>query len=406
MAVNVRRVVILAAATALLAVAPAAAQTSPAHTLLWAVGDAQSTDVNVQNAVANLIQGEPPAHFLMLGDLNNGGTAAEYASLYDPSYGRFKTITSPTIGNHDWDKRAQGYDAYWGPGVQQPGGGHWYSFDIGGWHLISLSSMEDKAPSSPQMAWLRQDLAAHPGTCTLAYTHYPRYSAGPQFNTISLEPEWAALAGHATLFLSGHAHNYQRLYPVRGITQFVVGTGGGPFGNTDDYDPRLAAKTDQTYGALRIELGVGGARLRFVSTSGQTIDESDVGCTPGTPAPAIVTTGRPAQGTRYPALRTLNGRVDNALRIRLGIVRREGSRCRAFDGERFRGASCATKRTFPLATDALTGPGFPGAGATRWRYKLPGGAALPSGAYRVTVSARSIDQTVATRATRFTVGRR
>lgn len=406
MPVNPRRLVLAAAAALLVAAAPAAAQTPPPHTVVWAVGDAQATDVNVQNGVASLIQSDPPARFLMLGDLNNGGTAAEYANLYDPSYGRFKAITSPTIGNHDWDKRAEGYDAYWGPGVQQPGGGHWYSFDLGGWHLISLSSMEDKTPSSPQVAWLRQDLAAHPGTCTLAYTHYPRYSAGPQFNVISLEPEWATLAHHATLFLSGHAHNYQRHHPVRGITQFVVGTGGGPLGNTDDFDPRLAAKTDRTYGALRIELGVGGARLRFVSTSGETIDESDVSCIPATPTPAVITTGRPAEGKRYPALRTLNGRVDNALRIRLGIVRRVGKRCEAFDGERFRGASCATKSTFALAAGALKGPGFPGAGTTRWKYKLPGGEGLPDGAYRLTVSARSIDETVATSATRFTVGRR
>ncbi len=194
---------IAALAAALLATTTATAQTPPPHTLLWAVGDAQSPDVNVQDQVANLIAGEPPARLLLLGDLTNGGTAAEYASLYGPSYGRFAAITSPTIGNHDWNKRAEGYDAYWGPGVQQPGGGHWYSFDLGGWHVVSLSSMEDTGTNSAQVAWLRQDLAARTGTCTLAFTHYPRYSAGPQFNTLKLEPLWGTLRNHATLFLSG-----------------------------------------------------------------------------------------------------------------------------------------------------------------------------------------------------------
>lgn len=393
----------LVATLALLAAVPAAAAAQTPHTLLWAVGDAQSTDVNTQNAVASLIGSDPPQRLLFLGDLNNGGTAAEYANLYDPSYGRFKGITSPTIGNHDWDKRAEGYDAHWGPGVQQPGGGHWYSFDLGGWHLISLSSMEDRSATSPQVAWLRQDLAAHPGTCTLAFTHYPRYSAGPQWSTLALEPIWATLANHSVLFLSGHAHNYQRHHPVRGITQFVVGTGGGPFGNTDDFDPRLAAKDDHDFGALRIELNTGGARLRFVTPTGQTIDESDVTCKPSTPTPAVATTTRPATGKRYPALRTLSGKVDNAQRLRLTIVRRVGKRCQAFDGTTFVSAGCATKRSFELETGE-TPPSFPGAGTTRWRFKPPGG--LPDGSYRLDVRARAIDDTVAVSTTRFTVGRR
>src|SRR6201999_3646518 len=114
----------VALVAALIAAATAAGQPAPPRTVVWAVGDAQSPDVSVQNQVADLIGREPPARLLFLGDLTNGGTAAEYASLYEPSYGRFKAITSPTIGNHDWRERVEGYDAYWGPGVQQPGGGH------------------------------------------------------------------------------------------------------------------------------------------------------------------------------------------------------------------------------------------------------------------------------------------
>jgi hypothetical protein len=403
----VRRLVrlpVLTAVAALVAATGASAQPAP-HTLLWAVGDAQSPDVNVQNAVANLIQSEQPARLLMLGDLTDGGTAEEYANLYEPSYGRFKALTSPTIGNHDWNRREAGYDAYWGPGVQQPGGGHWYSFDLGGWHLISLSSMEDKTPASPQLAWLRQDLAAHSGTCTLAFTHYPRYSAGPQFNTISLEPFWATLKDHAVLFLSGHAHNYQRLLPVRGITQLVVGTGGGALGNTDDYDPRLAAKNDHVRGALRIELGIGGARLRFVDVNGATLDESDVRCRPATPTPASVRTARPLPRKRYPLLEQLYGRVDNAERIRLTLLRRVGSRCLAFDGERFLPRSCRTRLSFPL-DDEVTPPAFPGAGTLRWRWRVPAGASLPSGRYRLDVRVRALDNSVKVSSTRFDVGRR
>jgi hypothetical protein len=383
--------------------ANAAAQPPP-HNLLWAVGDAQSPDVNVQDRVAGLIQSDPPERLLLLGDLTDGGTAAEYTNLYDPSYGRFKTITSPTIGNHDWDRRAQGYDAYWGPSVQQPTGGHWYSFNVGGWHFVNLSSMEDRTATSPQLAWLRADLAARRGSCTIAYTHFPRYSAGPQFNSTSLEPAWAALKGHAVAFLSGHAHNYQRHFPVRGITQFVVGTGGGTLGNTDDFDPRLAAKDDHDHGALRIELNDGGARLRFVNDAGTTIDESDLGCVPATPTPVKATPLRPKSRVRYSVMRKLYGNVDNAQRLRLTVLRRVGSSCSAFDGTTFRSRACSTKLSFPL-TD-VTPPSFPGVGTTRWRWRVPGGASLAPGSYRIDVRVRALDDSLAVRSTRFSVGRR
>lgn len=396
---------VIASGAALLTSSAAAAQTTPPRPVLWAVGDAQSPDVAVQNQVADLIGSEPPERLLFLGDLTNGGTAAEYATLYGPSYGRFKAITAPTIGNHDWAKRAEGYDAYWGPGVQQPGGGHWYSFDLGGWHVVSLSSMEDASTSSAQLAWLRQDLAARGGTCTLAFAHHPRYSAGPQFNTLRLEPLWGALRNRATLFLSGHAHNYQRLLPIRGITQFVVGTGGGALGNTDDWDPRLAAKTDRVRGALRVELAPASALLRFVDVNGTTVDESRVDCQPAQPIPASARTTRPLARTRYPRLKQLSGRVDNAERIRLTVLRRVGSRCQAFDGRHFRSRSCRTRLSFPL-TDAIDADRFPRMGTTRWRWRVPGGASLPPGDYRLDVRVRAIDDSVAVRSTRFAVGRR
>ena len=75
-----------------------------------------------------------------LGDVYESGTAAEFANNYHPSWGRFKAITSPTPGNHEWDNRAQGYDPYWGALAPQNGGGHYYSYNLAGWHVVSLNS--------------------------------------------------------------------------------------------------------------------------------------------------------------------------------------------------------------------------------------------------------------------------
>src|SRR3954447_14448065 len=187
--------VMLAAALAL--AGPAAAQT------VWAVGDGADSGTEDDDLAAR-IQGAGVDKLLYLGDVYENGTAAEYSQYYDPGFGRMKAITAPTPGNHEWDNRAQGYDPYWGPAVQQPGGGHYYSFDLGGFHFVSLNSEEDISDGSAQVNWLRRDLGRYPGTCTVAFEHRPRWSSGPQWNTVALQPMWNALRGHAVALLSGH----------------------------------------------------------------------------------------------------------------------------------------------------------------------------------------------------------
>jgi hypothetical protein len=387
--VLVRRLLAIAGVAVAAAAWLPAGAAAQGHQVVWAVGDAQAKDLQKQASVASMIQAGGLQRLLFLGDLTEDGTAAEYANAYGPTYGQMKSLTSPTIGNHDYPRRAQGYDPYWGPAVRQPGGGHWYSFDLGGWHFVSLSSMEDHGTDSEQLAWLRNDLARYSGSCTIAFTHYPRYSAGPQWNNSSLEPFWAALRGHAVLFLSGHAHNYQRLNPVRGITQFVVGTGGGDFGHPDYWDPRLASKADRYNGALRLELATGGARFGFASTDGVTRDSGQFNCVPHSPAPASIRTQRPANHARYGSLPTLYGRARNASRVRLTLVRRVGAR--------------TTKRTFPIKK--LKPPPFPGAGAYSWKLKLPSATTLVPGGYRLDMSVRSLDRSLARKSTRFTIRR-
>ena len=383
--VPVRRLFAIAGVAAAVAAWLPAGAAAQAHHVVWAVGDAQASDLSKQAGVANMIQSAGLERLLFLGDLSEHGTEAEYANDYGPTYGLLKAVTSPTIGNHDFPNRAQGYDPYWGAAVRQPDGGHWYSFDIGGWHFVSLSSMEDHTTGSAQLAWLRADLARYSGTCTIAFTHYPRYSAGPQWSNASLEPFWAALRGHAVLMLSGHAHNYQRMKPVRGITQFVVGTGGGDFGHPDYWDPRLASKADRYNGALRLELATGGGRFGFIGSDGVTRDKGNLDCVPHTPTPASIRSQRPASRVRYRDLRTLYGRARNARRVQLKL------------------SGPSTRLKIPV--EKLKAPPFPGTGTYSWKVKLPGTTALRPGRYRLDVSVRALDNSLATKSTRFTIRR-
>ncbi|MDQ3647052.1 MAG: hypothetical protein M3433_00415 [Actinomycetota bacterium] len=138
----------------------AVALTAPAAgaVTVWAVGDGGVAGPEDDQLAARM-ETEPVDRFIYLGDVYETGTAGEFATQYHPSFGRFKAKSSPTIGNHEWANRAVGYDPYWGAlAPQQAGGGHYYSFDFGGWHFISLSTEEPGGAGSAQLAWLRGDL--------------------------------------------------------------------------------------------------------------------------------------------------------------------------------------------------------------------------------------------------------
>jgi hypothetical protein len=373
------------------ALAAAAFGAAPARaTTVWAVGDGASTAVE-DDQLAGYLQAQPMDKFLYLGDVYESGTAVEFATNYETSFGRLKAKTAPTPGNHEWDRHTEGYDPYWGPGVMQPDGGHYYSFDLAGWHFISLNSEEPSGSGTAQLAWLRSDLARYPGTCTIAFWHRPRFAAGPQYNTPATAYIWSALQGHAVAVVSGHTHNYERLFPVRGLTQFVVGTGGWEQSSPDGQDPRLAASAGLVVGALRLDIGLGGGSYQFLTDENERLDAGTLDCVPHTPTPGRVHVLRPKNRARYRSLRVIRGRAVNARRIRLRLVRRNGKRCAAYDGKRFRGAACSTGRSFPIL------------GTVSWRASVPG---LRPGAYRLTVLERALDKTLATRTVRFTIVKR
>ena len=147
-----------------------------------AVGDGAS---GVQNAkqVTDLIPGWSPNLVLYLGDVYEKGTATEFYNWYGTSstfYGRFRAITNPTIGNHEYENnQAPGYFDYWD---NVP---NYYSFNAGGWHFISLNanSQVKQNVGSPQYEWLKQDLSASTANCTIVYFHQPVYSDGPEGDT-------------------------------------------------------------------------------------------------------------------------------------------------------------------------------------------------------------------------------
>jgi Calcineurin-like phosphoesterase len=162
-----------------------------------------------------------------------------------------------------------------------PDGRHYYSFEHRGWHFVALNSEEAIGPGSRQLRWLREDLAGRRGNCAVVFVHRPRYNAGRHGDSKRLEPMWRMLRGRAVAVISGHDHNYQRLRPIDGIVQFVVGTGGRRRYDVDESDRRLAKEEDSRFGALRLRLTGNVATYAFVATGGQTLDSGAISCDRG-----------------------------------------------------------------------------------------------------------------------------
>jgi len=255
---------------------------------LIAAGDIAYCGTPWDEATATLVE-TIPGTVAALGDLAyENGTSAEFNACYQPSWGKFKARTRPAPGNHEYGTgSAAGYFAYWGAVAGDPAQG-WYSYDLGGWHVVSLNSqcsfIGGCGVGSPQESWLRADLAAHRKPCTLAYWHHPLFSGGQVGNEPDMVPLWQALyENDADLVLAGHAHNYQRFAPqnalgvadpARGLREFVVGTGGHPTLHPVAAIANTEVVNNTTWGALKLTLRNSGYDWQFVPVAGATFTDS------------------------------------------------------------------------------------------------------------------------------------
>jgi hypothetical protein len=98
------------------------------------------------------------------------GSARDFRDCYDPTWGRHRSRTFPSPGNHEYGTPGAGpYFEYFGNNAGPSGWGY-YSFPLGAWHVISLNSEVPTGLNSPQGEWLQVDLEQHrEARCTLAY---------------------------------------------------------------------------------------------------------------------------------------------------------------------------------------------------------------------------------------------
>jgi hypothetical protein len=268
-------------------------------------GLGDSTDCRML-ATSNVLLQLQPTAVLPLGDVQYecGGLAA-FQQSYGPTWGRLFAQTFPAIGNHEYGTsggtncdatgQAAGYFTYFGQKAGPQTG--YYSYDLGGWHLISLNTNCAKAGGcyvgSAEEKWLKADLATHPTQCTLAYWHHPRWSSVT--SSSASKNFWTDIyqAG-GDVVLSGHVHNYERIAPTDpagsadgmfGIRQFVVGTGGE---SLQGYGTPLSTSEmrAKSYGVLELTLHPSSYDWRFLTATGGVLDAGNAPCHGAPPEPS------------------------------------------------------------------------------------------------------------------------
>jgi hypothetical protein len=194
-------------------------------------------------ALVKRIAEEKPDAVQMSGDVPYKGT--------DPAdYEEYRKETSswrdeglhvyPALGNHELAGGANEGVAAWWAAFPKLNGMRWYSVALGDrLSLIQLDSNSDLTPGSPQLQWLRTQLATEPPSVdfVLISLHHPpvgdiqthiEVDHNPRPNEIALRDFLSQIAPsfHARIVvIAGHVHNYERAQ-VDGVMYLVSGGGG------------------------------------------------------------------------------------------------------------------------------------------------------------------------------------
>ncbi|MEY2518639.1 MAG: hypothetical protein QOF24_398 [Verrucomicrobiota bacterium] len=221
------------------------------NTRIWVLGDAGTGNADqkaVRDAFYTWTGARTPNLVLQLGDnAYNTGLDSEFQGAVFDMYPTMlrKTPFWSCLGNHETAQATAFvdtypyFDIYTLPTAGEAGGvasgtEHYYSFNYGNIHFISLDSMtanravdNPNTPGvnedGPMAAWLRTDLQSTTATWIICFFHHPPYTKGShdsdtEGELIQMRQNFLPIleAGGVDLTLSGHSHIYERSFFLDG----------------------------------------------------------------------------------------------------------------------------------------------------------------------------------------------
>lgn len=221
-------------------------------TRIWITGDCGTgvpSQIAVKDKFLNYVGNQYIDLWLLLGDnAYNYGYDLEYQTRFFEPYQNDRimkqTVLFPTPGNHDYgatgtaqsDHIMPYYSNFSLPSNGEIGGvpsGHkeYYSYNYANIHFVSLDSYGTETANnfriydatSPQITWLKADLAANTQKWTILYWHHPPYTMGShnsdnenelkfiRQNVVPILEQYKV-----DLVLCGHSHNYERSRLMKG----------------------------------------------------------------------------------------------------------------------------------------------------------------------------------------------
>jgi hypothetical protein len=235
-------------------------------------------------ATAKLLDRYPGTVFTAGDNAYMSGSMDEFQRCYDPTWGRHRSRTRPTLGNHEYTSGPSAYFSYFGSSAGSVEG--YYSYNVGSWRVVALNSEIPSQGGTPQLEWLKNELTARKSPCTAVIWHRPLFSSGRNGDNPDMRDVWRVLYdNNVDVVINGHDHTYERFAPQdpdgrpdpsRGIRQFVVGTGGAML-----YEfPRIRANSEArgaAWGVAMFTLNDGGYSWQFIPVDGASFTDSGSG---------------------------------------------------------------------------------------------------------------------------------
>jgi len=141
---------------------------------------------------------------------------------------------------------------------------------------VRFFMLESTYPVPEQIQWVEKELQASTSEWKIPVFHHPLYSSGGRHGSDLrlrevLEPLFVKY--NVSVVLTGHDHFYERVKPQKGITYFVVGSGGQlRAGNIDRTSGITAAGFDTDLAFMAAEIAGDEMYFNTISRRGSVVD--------------------------------------------------------------------------------------------------------------------------------------